>query len=193
MLGDSVAYLHPDFDISEDNEPARWLAEKLGIHLNADTESVLNYLQTLSGPTVNVEDIKPLYLFLAEQDPLPQEKFKEESLIFTPDPEPRWWRTDEVFWEDASPVFGNDRGYLQAHYPEALKSFFIALGVSEGASSLDYVKGIRDVASGDAGGKEVRERVQILYRHLWALLHKDGSYKEDEQWQKEWEQYTRTG
>ena len=49
VLGDSVAYLHPDFDISEDNEPARWLAEKLGIHLNADTESVLNYLQTLSG------------------------------------------------------------------------------------------------------------------------------------------------
>ena len=190
VLGNSVAYLHPDFDIS--NVPARWLAGKLGIHLNADTESVLNYLQTLSGPTVNVEDIKPLYLFLAEQDPLPQEKFKEESLIFTPDPEPRWWRTDEVFWEDASPVFGNGRGYLQAHYPEALKLFFTALGASERASPLDSVKGIRDVASGDAGDKEVRERVQNLYRRLWSLLHEDGSYKEDEQWQKEWEQ-TRTG
>ena len=192
VLGDSVAYLHPDFDISEDNEPAQWLAEKLGIHLNADTESVLNYLQTLSGTTVNVEDIVPLYCFLDRQDARPHEKFKEESLIFTPDPEPRWWRTDEVFWQDESPVFGNDRGYLKAHYPEALKSFFSALGVSKGASSLDCVKGIRDVASGDAGEKEVRERVQILYRRLWTLLHEDGSYKEDEQWQKDWEQ-TRKG
>ena len=192
VLGDSVAYLHPDFDISPDNEPSRWLAEKLGVHLNANTESVLNYLQTLSGTTVNVKDIVPLYRFLDRQDARPREKFKEESLIFTPNPEPHWWRTDEVFWEDASPVFGNDRGYLKAHYPEALKSFFSALGVSEGASSLDYVKGIRDVASGDAGEKEVRERVQILYRRLWTLLHEDGSYKEDEQWQKDWEQ-TRKG
>ena len=192
VLGNSVAYLHPDFDITADNESSRWLAKKLGVHLNADTESVLNYLQILSNTTVNVEDIEPLYLFFAEQDPLPQEKFKEESLIFTPVPEPRWWRTDEVFLEDESAVFGNDRGYLKAHYSETLKSFFTALGVSERASPLDYVKGIRDVASGAAEDKEVRERVQILYRRLWPLLQEDGSYKEDEQWQKEWER-TRKG
>ncbi len=33
LYGDSVAYLHSDFDIREDNESARWLAEKLGVHL----------------------------------------------------------------------------------------------------------------------------------------------------------------
>ena len=186
VLGDSVAYLHPDFDITADNEPSRWLAEKLGVHLNADTESVLNYLQTLSGTTVKVEDIVPLYRFLDRQDARPREKFKEDPLIFTADPEPRWWRTDEVFWEDASPVFGNDRGYLQAHYPEALKSFFIALGASERASSLDNVKGIRDVASGEADDKEVRKRVERLYHRVWRFLQEGGS-SEDEQWQKEWE------
>ena len=35
VLGDSVAYLHPDFDVSQNSETARWLAEKLGVHLNA--------------------------------------------------------------------------------------------------------------------------------------------------------------
>ena len=190
VLGDSVAYLHPDFDISEDNEPAQWLAEKLGIHLNADTESVLNYLQTLSDTTVNVEDIVPLYRFLDRQDARPREKFKEESLIFTPSPEPRWWRADQVFWEDESAVFGNHRGYLTAHYAATLKPFFIDLGVSERASPLDYVRGIREVTSAaQASDAEVRERVQILYRRLWVVLQEDSSLLEDE---KEWEQ-TREG
>ena len=190
VLGDSVAYLHPDFDIS--NVPALRLAEKLGIHRYANTESVLNYLQTLSDATVsvtvNVEDIKPLYSFLSRQEARPREKFKEEPLIFTPNPEPHWWLTDEVFWADESVVFGNDRGYLKAHYPEILEPFFTALGVSACASLLDYVKGIRDVASGAAEDKEVRERVQILYRRLWTLLQEDGSDQEGEQWQKEWKQ-----
>ena len=190
VLGDSVAYLHPDFDISEDNEPARWLAEKLGIHLNADTESVLNHLQTLSDTTPSVEDVEPLYLFLADQDARPREKFKEESLIFTLSPEPRWWRADQVFWEDESVVFGNDRGYLKAHYTETLKSFFTALGVSGRASPLDSVRGIQEVTSAaQASDAEVRERVQILYRRLWLVLQEDSSLLEDE---KDWEQ-TREG
>ena len=136
VLGDSVAYLHPDFDISEDNEPARWLAGKLGVHLNADTDSVLKYLQTLSGTTVSIEDIEPLYRFLDRQDARPREKFKEESLIFTPNPEPSWWRSDQVFWVDERAVFGNLCGYLEEHYTETLKPFFIALEIPERALSL---------------------------------------------------------
>ena len=127
VLGDSVAYLHPDFDISEDNEPARWLAGKLGVHLNADTESVLNYLQTLSGKTVSFKDVEPLYRFFARQEARPREKFKEKRLIFTSSPEPHWWRSDQVFWVDESAVFGNLCGYLEEHYAETLKPFFTAL------------------------------------------------------------------
>ncbi len=189
VLGDSVAYLHPDLDISEDNEPARWLAKKLGIHLNANTESVLNYLQRLSNTTVSVQDIEPLYRFLAQQDARPREKFEEEPLIFTPCPEPRWWRTDQVFWEDESAVFGNSRGYLKARYAETLKPFFIALGVSERASSLDYVRGIREVTSAaQASDAEVHKRVKVLYSRLWSALQEDDSLLEDENWRKEWEQ-----
>ena len=193
VLGDSVAYLHPDFDISEDNEPARWLARKLGVHLNADTESVLNYLQTLSGKTVSFKDVEPLYRFLDRQDARPREKFEEEPLIFTPYPKLHWWRSDQVFWEDESAVFGNLCGYLNAHYADTLEPFFIALGVSEQAFPLDYIRGIREVTSAaQANDAEVRKRVKILYRRLWNVLQDSGSLLEDENWQEEWKQ-TREG
>ncbi len=185
VLGNSVLYLHTSFNISRNNEVSRWLAGKLGVHLNADTESVLNYLQILSDKEVRIEDIEPLYRFLARQDARPREKFKEESLLFAPNPQLRWWRTDQVFWEDESPVFGNNRGYLKAYYPETLKPFFIALGVSERAAPLDYVHGIQEVASvGQAESSQVRERVNILYRRLWQSLQEGGDWQTTEEWRQ---------
>ena len=185
VLGDSVAYLHPDFDISQDNESARWLAKKLGVHLSANTESVLTYLQTLSGAKVGVEKVEPLYRFLAGQDARPREKFKEEYLIFAPNPQLCWWRTDQVFWEDESPVFDNNRGYLKGYYPETLKPFFTALGVSERAAPLDYVRGIQEMASvGRAENSQVRERVNILYRRLWQSLQEGGDWQTTEEWKQ---------
>ena len=184
VLGDSVAYLHPDFDLND--ELVKWLAEKLGVHLNANTESVLNYLQTLSGSTkVRLKDVEPLYRFLDRQDARPREKFEEEALIFTPDPKPRWWRTDEVFWENEGYLFGNDRGYLKTYYAETLKPFFTALGVSEQASFLDYVRGIQQVTAGEhADDEKVRKRIKILYGRLWQSLQEGDSW----QWPEEWRQ-----
>ena len=184
LLGDSVAYLHPEFDLSD--SAARWLAEKLGVHPNANTESVLNYLQALSGTTVCVKDIEPLYRFLEQrQHARPSESFQEKSLIFAPNPEPRWWRADEVFWEKEDLVFGNARGYLSEHYPEMLKPFFTALGVSERAAPLDYVRRIQEVTDKeDAGDSEVRERIKTLYRRLWQSLQEGENWTEDEEWKQ---------
>ena len=188
VLGDSVTYLHPDFDISQNNEPARWLAEKLGVHLNANTESVLNYLQTLSSTEVSVENVVPLYRFLDRQDARPREKFKEESLIFTPTPEPHWWRMDEVFWENESTLFGNHRGYLKAHYSETLRPFFTALGVQERAAPLDYIRGIQDITSKEqAGDEDIRNRVKILYSRLWMSIQ-EGHWIDGEETDEAWEQ-----
>ena len=185
VLGDSVTYLHPDFDISQNNESARWLAEKLGVHLNANTESVLNYLQTLSSTKVTLKKVEPLYRFLERQDARPREKFKEESLIFTLTPVPRWWRTNEVFWEDENMLFGNNRGYLKEHYSETLKSFFTALGVRERAEPLDYVRGIQDITFKEqAGDENVRNRIKILYNRLWLSIQEGGSWLEDEEWEQ---------
>ena len=167
VLGDSVAYLHPDFDVRQDNETGRWLAEKLGVHLNANTASVLNYLQTLSGTEASVKKVEPLYRFLERQDARPHEEFKENPLIFTSNPEPSWWRTDKVFWKDERELFKNNRGYLKVHYPEILKPFFMALGVSEQASQLDYARGIQEIATTEqAREEEVRTRVRRLYTTL---------------------------
>ena len=203
VLGGSVVYLHPDFDIS--TEAAKWLAEKLGVHLKADTESVLKHLQALSGTDVSVEKIEPLYSFLYDTlprkrvesvissympDSVPpwRQKFNEESLIFIPEPKPRWWSTDEVFWEDESAVFGNDRGYLRAHYGEYLeylKSFFTSsLGVPKHADTLDYIRGIKDIASAERIDEAARKRVEVLYGHLWQSLLEDDAWLEDEKWEQ---------
>lgn len=184
VLGDSVAYLHPDFN--HNDELVEWLAGKLGVHLNANTESVLNYLQTLSGSTaVSIKDVEPLYRFLDGQGARPREKFGEEALIFTPNPKPRWWRTDEVFWKNEEYLFGNDRGYLRAYYAETLKPFFTALEVSEQASFLDYVRGIQQVTAGErADDENVRKRIKILYGRLWQSLQEGDSWQRNEKWKQ---------
>ncbi|MYB95084.1 DUF91 domain-containing protein [Candidatus Poribacteria bacterium] len=189
VLGDIVFYLPDSFRTN--TAAARWLAEKLGVDLNADADSVLNYLQTMSHMSqgeVSVEDVEPIYKFLESQDE-PLWGFEDEPFIFIPEPEPRWWRIDEVFWEDESAVFGGDRGYLKAHYSEDLKSFFTtSLDIPEHAAPLDYVRGIKDVASTWQIGEEIRERVKILYDCLWLSLQKNEDLSEDEEWQEEWEQ-----
>ncbi|MDE0021966.1 MAG: endonuclease NucS [Candidatus Poribacteria bacterium] len=193
VLGDSVAYLHPDFDVSTGNEDARRLAEKLGAHLNAHTDSVLKYLESLSKKDAaesSVEKVEPIYRFLAEavqDEPQIYEFFKENRLIFTSDPEPRWWTSDQAFWEDQSVVFGNRRGYLKnnyARYEQTLKPFFLALEVSDRAEFSDYARVIREIASKErAEDDEVRGRVETLYRHIMPNLHKGSESMEDE-----WEQ-----
>ena len=178
VLGNSVVYLPADFDIS--TEPARWLAERLGVYLEADTESVLNHLQKLrSDKEVSVKKVEPLYRFLQSEAKETQihEKFKEESLILTINSEPRWWRSDEVFWEDESAVFDNDRGYLKSHYTENLRSFFTDhLGVSQSATASDYVDGIQKVKSTEQTiDAKVWERLQTLYMRLWQSIQKSDS------------------
>lgn len=197
VLGDSVVYLHPDFDVGQDNETGRWLAEKLGVHLNANTASVLNYLQTLSGTEASVKKVEPLYRFLERQDARPHEEFKENPLIFTSNPEPSWWRTDKVFWKDERELFKNNRGYLKVHYPEILKPFFMALGVSEQASQMDYARGIQEIATTEqAGEEEVRTRVRRLYTTLtlwqadqWKIIYNRNCWLGKKG--KEWEFFSR--
>ena len=191
VLGDNVPYLPSDFDIS--TRPARWLAKKLDVRLEADADNVLNYLQTLSQPKTStetsIEKVERIYKFLESKD-ADLWRFEEEPLIFTPEPEPRWWRTDEVFWEDESDIFGDDRGYLKVHYSEDLKSFFTtSLEIPKHADTLAYVRCIQDITSkAQAGTKGIRDRVQELYRCLWRSLQENGDSLEDEEWQEEWEQ-----
>lgn len=187
LLGDSVAYLHPDFDLTDkkENEAARWLAQKLGIHLTANTESVLNYLRSLSGTDVDIKAVEPLYRFLDQQGERRQKEFQEEKLIFTPAPISRWWQAHEVFWEDENAVFGDHRGYLKAYDPEILKAFFVGVGVAERAAPLDYVRAIREVAeNNDANDEAIHKRLLKLYRHVLQELQDGGEWQNEEEWEE---------
>ena len=192
LLGDSVSYLPDSFRTN--TATARWLAKKLDVYLQADADGVLDYLQTLSQTQTSIEKIEPIYKFLeSESEDAYLWRFEEGPLIFTPEPEPRWWRTDEVFWEDESPVFGNTRGYLKAHYSADLKSFFTtSLEVPECADSVDtlgYIRAIQDITfKGQAETKEIRDRVQKLYRLLWSSLQENEDLLEGGEWPEEWEQ-----
>lgn len=186
VLGESVAYLHPDFDLTDkpENELARWLAQKLGIHLRADKESVIKYLYSLSGKDVNVKLMENIYRFLYQHVSRLKKEFQENTLIFTPLPQPRWWKASEVFWENESAVFGEHRGYLKEHYPETLKSFFIAVGVSERAAPLDYVRAIRDITGRGHIDNNVVNRLHILYRRLWHSLQDSSNWQNSQEWKE---------
>ena len=187
ILGGNVPYLPSDFDIS--TRPARWLADQLDVRLEADPDNVLNYLQTLSREETGIEDVEPIYKFLESED-VDLGRFEEERLIYTPEPEPRWWQTHEVFWEDESPVFGDHCGYLADYYGDPLKGFFTELvGVRKRAEPSDYIRVIQNIASAEMPEDlKVRERVQKLYRCLWRSLQEKGDSLEGEEWQEKWEQ-----
>lgn len=205
VLGDNMPYLHPDFDIS--TQPAQWLAKKLGIALKPKIENVMNNLQIWSGTETSVEKVESLYGFLHQQNYLTfttdggwTEEFKRTPLIFTPNPESRWWRVDEVFWEDKSGVLGSDHRCLKAHYPATLRSFFINLGVSEQASQRDYACRIQEIATTEqAEDEEVRERLRRLYKFLTTSEWQKDEWKkiiyDDKCWLgkrgKEWGFFTR--
>ena len=120
---------------------------------------------------------------MADAIPSWRQTFKEESLIFIPESKSHWWLTDEVFWKNESDVFGDDCGYLEAHYGEHLKSFFTnSLEVPECAGTLDYIRGIKDIATIGQAKLSDRKRLEILYRSLWMSLQKDNNWEEDEEW-----------
>ena len=178
LLGDSVPHLHPDFKI--DSELSKWFAEKIGIKLEADAESVIEYLKTLNRrKDVNFEDVKRIYEFLKNKEVFP-EIFAESPLIFTPKPEPKWWKSNEVFWEDENPVFGNLRGYLKkSGYPNSLKAFFISIGVQERASILDYITAIKEIAEKGEVNEEVVIRIHSLYKRLWSEISSNSGINDE--------------
>ena len=202
LLGDSVFYLPDSFTISTGT--ATWLAKQLDIHVKIDDEDVLKRLRDLSGTDVSVTQVEPLYCFLydnrprrkvesafgipgymADSIPSWRQTFKEESLIFIPEPKPHWRSADEVFWEDESAVFESEYGYLKAHYKEPLRSFFtVSLEIPERADTLGYISGVRNVASTRRADGVARKRVEVLYGRLWQSLSEDSNWQEDKEWKQ---------
>jgi hypothetical protein len=180
LLGESVSYLHPEFELvdKQENVRARSLAQVLGIHLRADTSSALEYLRSLSGTETDPKIIRRLYQFLEENHAKPSEEFARYKLIYTYLPRPRWWFPAEAYWVDESAVFGDQRGYLQGYYRESLRIFFLGVGVSLNAQPQDYLGAIREMASSDSITWEMRRRLRHVYRRVWGALQEGKNLRE---------------
>ncbi|MDT7542436.1 MAG: hypothetical protein QOE33_2340 [Acidobacteriota bacterium] len=183
LLGSSVPYLHHRIDLADkpDNARSRTLASTLGMHLRADAASVLNYIRSLSGTDIDPKVVRALYRFLDDNHARPVEDFARDSLLLTLTPQHRWWKSHEVFWEDESVVFGDDRGYLEHHYPESLKLFFLGVGVAPNAQPLDYLKAIQTLSLRREVTPDIYVRTRNLYRRLWNAIQEDKKLRENDE------------
>ncbi|MCX6379004.1 MAG: hypothetical protein NT023_05925 [Armatimonadetes bacterium] len=173
VMGDSVRYLHPDLEIKEatSDSPARLLAECLGANLAPKTEEVIKRLQGLSGQAIDLKTVENIYRFLQRQSMTGRQAlFKQQPLLYTSTPIPRWWTADKVFWDNERAIFGDERGYLTAQYSEALKPFFVSQGVTLSATFADYVTAVLETAARAEVTDNILTRMNSLYRRLWASL-----------------------
>ena len=137
LLGESVSYLAADLK-NED------LIKSLGIHREATVDGVLNHLSSLAETGCSdKETFATLYAFLArnsfeDTEGRITDAFSEQRIIYIPDTSQRYFSSSDVLWKDVSDVFGENRGYLEKHYPK-LRAFFVEeLGVSESPRPKDY-------------------------------------------------------
>lgn len=182
LLGSTVYYLHPDIDLADrpDKAKSRSLAASLGLHLRADTVSVLNYIRSLSNSTdIDPKVVRTLYRFLDDNHVKPIEDFSRDKLLLTMTPRHCWWKSHEVFWEDESAVFGEDRGYLEHHYPEGLKLFFLSIGVAPNAQPLDYLKAIQKLSLQQEVTSDTYIRIRNIYRRLWVAIQEDKKLRDN--------------
>ena len=168
VLGDRVNYLHADLSVGEQPSPSRALADRLGMKLGADIPTVLNHLEAMSGHPADVAEISRMYQFLLSRGMTGRsDLFADKALIYTPAPQPRWWKSGDVFWADERAAFAETRGYLKPHYP-SLRTFFTSVDVSENADFPDHVRAVLELASAGTVSADVRRRTHYLCQQFWA-------------------------
>jgi hypothetical protein len=130
VLGDKVPFLTKNLTINEN------LADFLGIQKSVRPKKLVELLENLSlEKKSKLELIENIYETISseELDYDIIEKFNDKSLIFLPleNAGKKWFKADEVSWEDQGEVLGSDSKYLEKFYPN-LKEFFVEIiGVKE--------------------------------------------------------------
>jgi len=171
VLGDTVLYL----SVKIENED---FVETLGINTQADVEGVLNYLKALTEQkNKNKEKFKKLYKFIDEhfeEDPFKiKEAFRENSLIFVPDTNNKYYRENEVLWKDVSNIFGKNMVYLEKHYPELKKFFLEKLEISEKPIPKDYADVLYSISEKSKISNEDKKIIIRIYEELNHNLNPD--------------------
>lgn len=182
LLGDSVLYL----GVKVDNEE---FLKAIGVNTEANAEAVMNYLRVqVEQGSRDKEVFEQVYQFLDEHFEEEGEKirkfFSEQPLIFIPDTTKRYFTASEVLWEDAREIFGENRGYLKAHYRK-LKHFFVdGLGVAVKPSPEEYGRVLLELSSKQAVDERDRKIVLKIYEGLNSYL--DPETADDDITQETW-------
>ena len=177
LLGDSVSYLKIDIKNEE-------FIDALGINSKANVKSVLNSLKVLVEQGCDDKTkFDRLYEFLNghyfdEDSVWFKQTFSANALIYIPDTREKFFNKDEVLWEDeVRDIFGENRGYLEGHYPD-LKSFFVEkLGVSEKPLPKDYAKVLEDLSLKKEITREDEQIILKIYKELNRNLNPDNVEK----------------
>ena len=147
------------------------LIKALGINTQASTEGVLNHLKALiERKSEDKKKFEKLYRFLDEhfeEDPVKiKDAFRESPLIFVPDTNNKYYRADKVLWKDVSKIFGENRAYLEKHYPELKKFFLEKLEIREKPIPKDYVDVLCSISEKSNMSDEDKEIIIKIYEEL---------------------------
>ena len=162
MFKDSLAYLKDDIS------PA--LCEFLGIKTEVTTKTVIDYLKVLSThKEADIKLVRKLYKYLDDYGDEFQSNFENYALIFIPDSEKYWYKSDEVIWDDTSDVLGKLYGWLSPVYESSnLKQFFLhKINVSEIVQDEDLAKAwLKLPKRTDLNSKEIEASLSKIFPRL---------------------------
>ncbi len=143
------------------------LIEFLGIHTDATTEAIINYLKVLSeNKTADKALVVKLYLYLNEFGRDYTNSFQEYALIYVPQSKNKWHKSGEVIWEDFSEIFGDLYNYLEPVYEKNnLEGFFTKkLSVSRTVNTEELVRAWIHMQQIDNPEPEkIREALRQIY------------------------------
>ena len=164
VLDDSVSYL--TLEIKNED-----FIKDLGINTEANVDGVLNYLKASVKQRGHEKNkFKKIYGFLNkhfddDEDGI-REAFSKHPLIYIPNTEKKFFTSHEVLWKDLSDIFGENRAYLEKHYPK-LKYFFVEkLRITEKPSPKDYADVLVDLSGKEEITDKDKRLVLKIYKEL---------------------------
>ncbi|MBU1057593.1 MAG: hypothetical protein KJ804_04655 [Proteobacteria bacterium] len=173
IFGDTVPYLQGT--ISEQT------IELLGIKSVISTSELVETLKDYSNEVhVNQEMLSRIYSALDGRTRFsdPEEiasQFKQHKIIFVlkETGEGDWFTLEQVIWEDAGKILGDDFVYLEKHYPR-LKDFFVTtLGVKEKADPESFAQRWLLLQQNTANSSQkLRDLLDSIYRVLLPIAKK---------------------
>ncbi|MCX7811237.1 MAG: DUF3883 domain-containing protein [Leptospiraceae bacterium] len=173
LLGDTVPYLTVELK----NEK---FVKELGINSEANVEAVLKYLNILTQQKCKDKTaFTKLYEFLNKNyennKDIINTAFSNNRIIYLPNTAQSYFTRQEVLWEDVSDIFGENRGYLEKHYPK-LKSFFVdKLGVNEKPKPKDYADVLIDISKKEKVEENDEKIILEIYKKLNYYLNPENN------------------